>query len=149
MNYLQYIFDAVNTSSTADVFAIAAPQGITDDHIVIQIQGVNITENKDEIPSEEISATLFLHYSDADEAQHELSNIRKQLRHYPRVMPLFEQYLDQESATLEGEACVADALSVSLDSPFKQAYMENMQFFYDDVNQRILLAADFLFILKP
>ena len=90
MNYLQYIFDAVNSSSTVDVFTYAAPQGYTDNHIVVTIQGVDITENKDEQATEKVSATLFLHYYDADDAQAELSAIRKQLRHYPRVMPLFE-----------------------------------------------------------
>ena len=116
MNYLQYIFDAVNTSSTADVFAIAAPQGITDDHIVIQIQSIDITENKDLEPQENINATLFLHFADADDAQAELATIRD----------LIKTDVDYLTATLDG-----------------------VQFFYDDVNQRVLLAADFLFILKP
>ena len=115
MNYLQYIFDAVNSSSTVDVFTFAAPQGITDDHIVISIQSVDITENKDLDPRENITATLFLHFNDADDAQAELAVIRD----------LIKTDVDYLTATLDG-----------------------VQFFYDDVNERILLAADFLFILN-
>ena len=115
MNYLQYIFDAVNASSTVDVYSFAAPQGTTDDHIVITIQGIGIQENKDLAPSETISATLFLHFNDADEAQAELSAIRD----------LIKTDIDYITATLDG-----------------------VQFFYDDINERILLAADFLFILN-
>jgi hypothetical protein len=148
MNYLQYIFDAVSASASVDVFTYFAPQGTTDDHIVITVQNIDITETKDERGSEEISATLFFHYTDADNAQEDLGNIRQQLRDYPRVMPMFEDFVEADNGILEGEQCAADALGVSLDSPFKQAYMESVQFFYDDVNQRILLAADFLFILN-
>lgn len=115
MNYLQYIFDAVNSSSTVDVFTFAAPQGTIDDHIVITIQSVDVTENKDLDPHETISATLFLHFNDADEAQAELAVIRD----------LIKTDVDYLTATLDG-----------------------VQFFYDDVNERILLAADFLFILN-
>ena len=148
MNYLQYIFDAVNAVSTIDVYTFAAPQGTTEDHIVITIQSVEFTENKDEQAAEQITATLFLHYSDADEAQAELSHIRKALRHYPRVLPMYEDFVNADSGTLEGEACAADSLGVALDSPFKQAYLDGMQYFYDDINERILLAADFIFILN-
>lgn len=115
MNYLQYIFDAVNTSSTVDVFTFAAPQGITDDHIVISIQGVEIQENKDLEPSERINATLFLHFNDADDAQAELAVIRD----------LIKTDVDYLTATLDG-----------------------VQFFYDTENERVLLSADFLFILN-
>lgn len=115
MNYLQYIFDAVNSSSTVDVFTFAAPQGTTDDHIVLTIQSIDITENKDLDPHEEIMATLFLHFADADEAQAELATIRD----------LIKTDIDYLTATMDG-----------------------VQFFYDDINERILLAADFLFILK-
>jgi hypothetical protein len=148
MNYLQYVYDAVNAATTEDVYALAAPQGTTADHIVITIQGVDITESKDERGSESINATLFFHYSDADTAQRELGYVRQQLRDYPRVMPMYEDYVEGESGTLEGEQCAADALGVSLDSPFTQAYMDGMQFFYDDINERVLLAADFIFILN-
>ena len=148
MNYLQYVYDAVKASASVDVYSFAAPQGTTEDHIVISIQSVDITENKDEQAAEQVSATLFLHYNDADQAQKELSDIRANLRHYPRVLPMFEDFVNADSGILEGEACAADALDLGYDSPFKQAYLEGMQYFYDDINERILLAADFIFILN-
>jgi hypothetical protein len=148
MNYLQYVYDAVNAAATDDGYALAAPQGTTADHLVITIQGVDIAETKDERGSENISATLFFHYADADDAQKQLGDIRQQLRDYPRVMPMYEDYVEGDSGTLEGEACAADALNVALDSPFTQAYMDGMQFFYDDINERVLLAADFIFIIN-
>ena len=116
MNYLQYVYDAVNASTTEDVYALAAPQGTTADHIVITIQGVDISENKDLDPTETISATLFFHYADADAAQAELAIVR-------------------------------DAIKTDLD--YITATLDGVQFFYDDINERVLLAADFLFILKP
>jgi len=148
MNYLQYVFDAVTASANVDVYALAAPQGTTDDHIVINIQSVNITESKDERGSEEISATLFFHYADADAAQQELADIRQNFRDYPRVMPMFEDYVNTNDGILEGEECAADAIGVGYNSPFKQAYMDGLQYFYDETNERVLLAADFIFILN-
>ena len=115
MNYLQYVYDAVSSATTEDVYALAAPQGTTADHIVITIQSVDITENKDLQASETISATLFFHYADADAAQAELAIIRDYIK----------TDVDYITATLDG-----------------------IQFFYDDVNERVLLAADFLFILN-
>jgi hypothetical protein len=116
MNYLQYIFDAVDYGSSVPVYTFSAPQGTTEDHIVVTIQSVDITENKDLNPHEEIMATLFLHFNDADEAQAELSAIRT---------------------------------AIKTDVDYISATMDGVQFFYDDTNERILLAADFLFILKP
>jgi hypothetical protein len=116
MNYLQYIYDAVSTATTDDVYALAAPQGITTDYIVITVQGVQVEENKDLEPAETINATLFFHYSDADAAQAELAIIR-------------------------------DAIKTDLD--YVTATLDGIQFFYDDVNEQVLLAADFIFILKP
>ena len=116
MNYLQYVYDAVNAATTDDVCALAAPQGTTDDHIVISIQGVDVIENKDLNASETINATLFFHYADADTAQAELAVVRDYIK----------TDLDYITATLDG-----------------------VQFFYDDINERVLLAADFIFILKP
>ena len=115
MNYLQYVYDAVSAAAVADVYALAAPQGTTDDHIVITIQGVDVTENKDLQASETISATLFFHYADADAAQAELAIIHDYIK----------TDIDYITATLDG-----------------------IQFFYDDINERVLLAADFLFILN-
>ena len=115
MNYLQYVYDAVSAATTEDVYALAAPQGTTAYHIVITIQSVDITENKDLQASETITATLFLHYADADAAQAELAIIRDYIK----------TDVDYITATLDG-----------------------IQFFYDDVNERVLLAADFLFILN-
>ena len=116
MNYLQYVYDAVSTATTDDVYALAAPQGTTADHIVITVQSVEVIENKDLNPSETINATLFFHYSDADAAQAELAVVRDYIK----------TDLDYITATLDG-----------------------VQFFYDDINERVLLAADFIFILKP
>ena len=116
MNYLQYVYDAVNAATTDDVYALAAPQGTTADHIVITIQGVDVTENKDLNPSETINATLFFHYADADAAQAELAVVR-------------------------------DAIKTDID--YITGTLDNVQFFYDDVNERVLLAAEFLFILNP
>jgi len=115
MNYLQYVYDAVNSATTEDVYALAAPQGTTADHIVITIQGVAVQENKDLTPSETISATLFFHYADADSAQAELAIVR-------------------------------DYIKTDID--YVTATLDSVQFFYDDVNERVLLAADFLFILN-
>ena len=115
MNYLQYIYDAVTSSTSVDVYALAAPQQLTDDYIVITVQGVSVTENKDLTPSETINATLFFHFADADEAQAELAIIRDAVK----------TDLDYVSATLDG-----------------------IQFFYDDINERVLLAADFIFIIN-
>jgi hypothetical protein len=98
------------------VYALAAPQGITTDYIVITVQGVQVEENKDLEPAETINATLFFHYSDADAAQAELAIIR-------------------------------DAIKTDLD--YVTATLDGIQFFYDDVNEQVLLAADFIFILKP
>lgn len=149
MNYLQYVYDAVKAKAEVPVYTFAAPQGTTEDHIVITIGSIDITETKDERGPERISATLFLHFNDADEAQNELTGIRQQLRDYPRVMPMYIDSVEADSGILEGEQCAANELGVALDSPFTQAYMDSMQFFYDTENERVLLAADFIFILNP
>lgn len=115
MNYLQYIFDAVDYGSSVPVYTFAAPQGTTEDHVVIVVQSVDAVENKDLHASETIQATLFLHFNDADEAQAELSTIRTAIK----------TDVDYVSATLDG-----------------------IQFFYDTENERVLLSADFLFILN-
>lgn len=80
MNYLQYIYDAVNAATATPVYALAAPQGLTTDFIVITINGVDPRESKDWQQMENVSATLFLHFASADTAQTELATIRTYLK---------------------------------------------------------------------
>ena len=80
MNYLQYIYDAVNAAIATPVYAYAAPQGLASDFIVIQLTGVEVTESKDWEQAERVSVTLFMHYADADEAQADLTTIREYLK---------------------------------------------------------------------
>jgi len=37
MNYLQYVYQAVDAATSKDVYAYAAPQGLTTDYIIITI----------------------------------------------------------------------------------------------------------------
>ena len=59
MNYLQYVYQAVDAATSKDVYAYAAPQGLTTDYIIITITGVDVTESKDWATAEGISASLF------------------------------------------------------------------------------------------
>jgi hypothetical protein len=80
VNYLQYIYDAVSDGTQTPVFSYAAPQGYMGDFIVIRLNGIDVSETKDNYKAERLSATLFLHYADADNAQAELSTIRAYLQ---------------------------------------------------------------------
>lgn len=148
MNYLQYIYDAVSASTSTPVYSYAAPQGVAEDFIVIQLNGIDVSETKDEYKAERVGATLFLHYASADDAQTQLTQIRHHLQHYPRVMPQYEQYVELDSGDLEGEACVADALGVALTKTFTLAYMDGAQMFYNEDDETVILAADFTFLIN-
>ena len=148
MNYLQYIYDAVNASTIVPVYSYAAPQGVAEDFIVIQLGGIEVSETKDEYKAERVSATLFMHFASADTAQAQLSQIRHNLQHYPRVMPLYEQYVTGDLGTLEGEDCAAEQLGVAAQTTFTQAYMTGAQFFYNEDDETVILAADFTFLIN-
>jgi len=148
VNYLQYIYDAVNASTIVPVYSYAAPQGVAEDFIVIQLGGIEITETKDEYKAERVSATLFMHFASADTAQAQLSQIRHNLQHYPRVMPLYEQYVTGDLGTLEGEDCAAEQMGVAAQTTFTQAYMTGAQFFYNEDDETVILAADFTFLIN-
>ena len=148
MNYLQYIYDAVNASTIVPVYSYAAPQGVAEDFIVIQLGGIEVSETKDEYKAERVSATLFMHFASADTAQAQLSQIRHNLQHYPRVMPLYEQYVTGDAGSLEGEDCAAEQLGVAAQTTFTQAYMTGAQFFYNEDDETVILAADFTFLIN-
>lgn len=148
MNYLQYIYDAVNASTIVPVYSYAAPQGVAEDFIVIQLGGIEVTETKDEYKAERVSATLFMHFASADTAQAQLTQIRHNLQHYPRVMPLYEQYVTGDAGSLEGEDCAAEQLGVAAQTTFTQAYMTGAQFFYNEDDETVILAADFTFLIN-
>lgn len=116
MNYLQYVYDAVNAATATPVFSLAAPQGLTSDFIVITINGLAVNETKDAEKMEKLSATLFLHFASADTAQAELSTIRTYFK--------------------------------TIHNTFTVAYMENMQAFYNEQQESIILAADFTFLIN-
>ena len=148
MNYLQYIYDAVNASTIVPVYSYAAPQGVAEDFIVIQLGGIEVSETKDEYKAERVSATLFMHFASADTAQAQLSQIRHNLQHYPRVMPLYDQYVTGDAGSLEGEDCAAEQLGVAAQTTFTLAYMTGAQFFYNEDDETVILAADFTFLIN-
>jgi hypothetical protein len=148
VNYLKYIYDAVNASTAVPVYSYAAPQGVAEDFIVIQLDGVEVSETKDEYKAERLNATLFLHFASADTAQDQLSQIRHNLQHYPRVMPLYEQYVTGDAGSLEGEDCAAEQLGVAAETTFTLAYMTGAQFFYNQDDETVILAADFTFLIN-
>lgn len=148
MNYLQYIYDAVNASTAVPVYSYAAPQGVAEDFIVIQVGGIEVSESKDEYKAERVAATLFMHFADADTAQAQLTQIRHNLQHYPRVMQMYEQYVEGDLGTLEGEDCAAEQMGVAAQTTFTLAYMTGAQFFYNQDDETVILAADFTFLIN-
>ena len=80
MNYLQHIYDAVSASTATPVYSYAAPQGVAEGFIVLQVNGLEITETKDEYKAERVGATLFLHFANADTAQSTLTTVRSYLQ---------------------------------------------------------------------
>jgi hypothetical protein len=148
VNYLQYIYDAVNASTAVPVYSYAAPQGVAEDFIVIQVGGIEVSESKDEYKAERVAATLFMHFADADTAQAQLTQIRHNLQHYPRVMQMYEQYVEGDLGTLEGEDCAAEQMGVAAQTTFTLAYMTGAQFFYNQDDETVILAADFTFLIN-
>jgi hypothetical protein len=65
LNYLQYIHEAVSASTSTPVYAYAAPQGVAEDFIVLQVNGLEVSETKDQYKAERVAATLFMHYAEA------------------------------------------------------------------------------------
>jgi hypothetical protein len=63
-------------------------------------------------------------------------------------MPLYLQYVNQDSGSIEGVQCAADAIGVAAEQTFTIAYMENMQAFYNEQQESIILAADFTFLIN-
>jgi hypothetical protein len=80
VNYLEYIYDAVNASTATPVYAYAAPQGVAQDFIVIQLNGVDVSETKDNYKAERVASTLFFHFANADTAQSTLATVRAYLQ---------------------------------------------------------------------
>ena len=148
MNYLQYIYDAVNAATATPVYAYAAPQGVAADFIVIQLNGLEVSETKDWEKAERVAATLFMHYADADTAQAELSQIRHHLQNYPRVIPMYVDFVTSDSGSIEGEDCAAEALGVAAETTFTLAYLEGLQMFYNEDDEAVILAADFTFLIN-
>jgi len=148
VNYLQYIHEAVSASTSTPVYAYAAPQGVAEDFVVIQLGGIDVSETKDEYKAERVRSTLFLHYADADKAQQQLAQIRHNLQHYPRVMPQYEQYIEYDEGELEGIECAANAIGVAAKTTFTLAYMDGAQMFYNEDEETVILAADFIFLIN-
>lgn len=148
MNYLQYVYEAVNAASSVPVYSYAAPQGVAEDFIVFTLNGIEVSETKDQYKAERLSITLFLHFADSDEAQNELSEIRHHLQHYPRVIPLYRQEVLDDSGDIEGEDCAAEALGVAEEVTFTQAWMESLQVFYNEQDESLILSADFTFLIN-
>jgi hypothetical protein len=130
------------------VYSYAAPQGVAEDFIVIQVGGIEVSESKDEYKAERVAATLFMHFADADTAQAQLTQIRHNLQHYPRVMQMYEQYVEGDLGTLEGEDCAAEQMGVAAQTTFTLAYMTGAQFFYNQDDETVILAADFTFLIN-
>ena len=148
MNYLQYIYDAVSASTATPVYSYAAPQGVAEDFIVLQLNGIDVSESKDQYKAERVAVSMFLHFASADNAQAELTQIRHHLQHYPRVIPMYVDYVDSESGSIEGEDCAAETLGVALETTFTLAYMEGLQMFYNEDDETVILAADFTFLIN-
>jgi hypothetical protein len=148
VNYLQYIYDAVSASTATPVYSYAAPQGVAEDFIVLQLNGIDVTETKDQYKAERLNVSMFLHYASADDAQTQLAQIRHNLQHYPRVMPQYEQYVELDAGELEAEACAAEAIGVAAQTTFTLAYMDGAQMFYNEDDETVILAADFIFLIN-
>jgi hypothetical protein len=148
LNYLQYIHESVASSSSVPVYTYAAPRGVAQDFIVIQFTGLDVTETKDQYKSERVAATLFFHFESADEAQDQLTQVRHHLQHYPRVIPMYVDYVNSDSGSIEGEDCAAEALGVAAETTFTLAYMEGLQMFYNEDDETVVIAADFTFLIN-
>ena len=79
MNYLKVIRDALTAAQALPVYAMASPQGTTADHIVLQMDSVEVTETKDGYRMQNINAELYIYQASADNAQTTLQTIRTYL----------------------------------------------------------------------
>ena len=81
MNYLQIIRNAlVAGNGGLPCYAMAAPQGTTADHIVFQIDSIDVTETKDGYRMQNVNAEVYIYRASADGAQTTLQNVRNYLR---------------------------------------------------------------------
>jgi len=79
MNYLKIIRDALLAAQALPVYAMAAPQGTTANHIVIQLDSVDVTETKDGYKMQDANAQVYIYHTDADTAQTILQSVRDYL----------------------------------------------------------------------
>lgn len=79
MNYLKIIRDALLSAQGLPVYAMAAPQGTTANHIVIQLDSLDVTETKDGYKMQNVNAQVYIYHADADTAQTVLQTIRTYL----------------------------------------------------------------------
>jgi hypothetical protein len=79
MNYLKIIRDALLSAQALPVYAMAAPQGTTANHIVLQLDSVDVTETKDGYKMQDANAQVYIYHTDADTAQTILQSIRDYL----------------------------------------------------------------------
>lgn len=119
MNYLRTIRNSlVAGNGGLPCYAMAAPQGTTDDHIVFQIDSIDVTESKDGYRMQDVNAEVYIYRSNADNAQTTLQNIRNYL--------------------------AANGNS----SLYLSAWMTNMQTLFNQDEETILIIADFTFKIK-
>jgi len=79
MNYLKIMRDALLAAQALPVYAMAAPQGTTANHIVLQLDSLDITETKDGYKMQDANAQVYIYHTDADSAQTILQSIRTYL----------------------------------------------------------------------
>jgi hypothetical protein len=79
VNYLQIIRDKLVAAQALPVYAMAAPQGTKVDHIVLQMDSIDVTETKDGYRMQNINAELYIYQASADNAQTTLQTIRTYL----------------------------------------------------------------------
>jgi hypothetical protein len=79
MNYLKIVRDALLAAQALPVYAMAAPQGTTANHIVLQLDGIDVTESKDGYRMQDTLAQIYIYHTDADTAQTILQSIRTYL----------------------------------------------------------------------
>jgi hypothetical protein len=79
MNYLKVVRDALLAAQALPVYAMAAPQGTTANHIVLQLDSLDITETKDGYKMQDVNAQVYIYHTDADAAQTIVQTIRTYL----------------------------------------------------------------------
>jgi hypothetical protein len=79
MNYLKIVRDALLAAQGLPVYAMAAPQGTTANHIVLQLDSLDITETKDGYKMQDVNAQVYIYHTDADAAQTIVQTIRTYL----------------------------------------------------------------------